>query len=129
MITKAKISKERYKTEVQTGNHHLVVDEPESAGGKDLGPTPIQLLEAAIASCSTITMRMYADRKGWDVEDIEVSVEYRKDPHSRESIMAKNIEIKGNLEDKQIQRLIEIGGRCPVIKLVADNVKIVHVTD
>ncbi len=127
MATKAVTGKTPYITQIENGNHQLWADEPLEAGGQDKGPSPIGYLEAAIASCSTITMRMYADRKGWDLEEVMVTVERRHDEQNKETIMAKSVEIRGNLDAQQTQRLIDIGGRCPVIRLVANNVKIINI--
>ncbi len=127
MATTAITGKTPYTTKIENGNHQMWADEPQNAGGQDEGPSPIGYLEAAIASCSTITMRMYADRKGWELDEVQVTIERRQDAANKETIMAKSVEIRGNLDAKQTQRLIDIGGRCPVIRLVANNVKIVHV--
>ncbi len=118
-------TKKSYSTEIESSSHSFWADEPESAGGQNLGPSPMEYLEAAIASCSTITMRMYADRKGWDVSEIQVSIERRNNSKTRETLLAKKVKIKGSLDQKQTQRLIEIGGRCPVIKLVSKDLKVV----
>src|SRR5213592_3845116 len=67
---------ERFRHEVKAGRHDLVADEPEDAGGEDAGPSPQELLAAALATCTAITMEMYASRKGWELPDVEVAVEY-----------------------------------------------------
>ncbi len=126
MATTANTGPNTYSTEIISDNHTFWADEPVEAGGQDKGPSPMQYLEAAIASCSTITIRMYADRKGWDLKGVKVTVERTQDAENRETIMAKKIELTGDLDEKQIKRLIDIGGRCPVVKLVSDNLKIVN---
>ena len=64
----ATIGKQKYKTEIQAGNHIIMADEPEELGGGNLGFTPTELLESSLAACTAMTIRMYADRKGWDLE-------------------------------------------------------------
>ena len=78
MATRSAIARRRkgYETEVEIRNHRLIVDETVEDGGTDSGPRPTELLAASLASCTTITLVMYADRKGWDVGAVEVEVEY-----------------------------------------------------
>ena len=78
----AKIDREKYKTTIETGNHQLIADEPVPLG-QDIGPNPYDFLLAALGACVTMTLRMYADRKGWDLEEVHVHLEqsriYAKD--------------------------------------------------
>src|SRR3546814_13342008 len=67
----ARIGKDRYRTEIDVGPHHLVADEPPALGGQAVGPAPYDLLLAGLGACTAITLRMYADRKGWPLESVE----------------------------------------------------------
>ncbi len=97
------------------GGHSLVVDEPEGAGGTNIGPSPTRLLAASLASCTAITVEMYADRKGWDVGDLEVEVEtsYEGPVPTQFDVTLK---LGGNLDSGQIEKLLVIAGKCPVHK-------------
>jgi putative redox protein len=100
------------------GGHSLVVDEPEGAGGTDTGPSPTRLLAASLASCTAITVEMYADRKGWDVGDLEVEVEtsYEGPVPTRFDVTLK---LGGDLDSGQTEKLRIIAGKCPVHKALA----------
>jgi putative redox protein len=106
----------RYHTEILTAGHSLVADEPESVGGTDTGPTPTGLLMAALGACTTITLRMYADRKEWPLEEIGVRLQHTKlktsDPKTTE--ISQTLELVGPLSAEQRDRLLEIAHRCPV---------------
>ena len=100
------------------GGHSLLVDEPESAGGTDRGPSPTRLLGAALASCIAITMEMYADRKEWDLLEVEVSVdmEYEKAVPAKFDV---TLRLPKSLTEDQVDRLKTIAARCPVHKALA----------
>src|SRR6476620_8886738 len=99
---------------VQVRDHSVTVDEPVSAGGEDTGPDPRELLAVSLASCTAITMEMYAARKGWDIGHIEVDVEYspaeRGCPTKFELIMR----MPDGLPEEQVERLAVIAAKCPV---------------
>ena len=100
------------------GGHEIVVDEPPDRGGTDTGPRPTQLLAASLAGCTAITVEMYADRKGWDVGPIEVTVEMGYEgpvPNSFDVQMA----LPAELDAEQRQRLLVIATKCPVHKVLA----------
>jgi putative redox protein len=100
------------------GGHSIVVDEPESAGGTDRGPSPTRLLGAALASCIAITMEMYADRKEWDLLDVEVVVdmEYEKAVPVKFDV---TLRLPKSLTEDQLDRLKTMAARCPVHKALA----------
>jgi putative redox protein len=102
------------------GGHSLVSDEPESAGGTDTGPSPTRLLASSLAACTAITVEMYADRKGWDVGELEVDVEtsYEGPVPTRFDVTLK---IGGNVDVAQIEKLLVIAGKCPVHKALAGD--------
>src|SRR3546814_6763624 len=70
----ARIGEDRYRTEIEVGPHHLVADEPPALGGQAVGPAPYDLLLASLGACTAITLRMYADRKGWPLLSVEVGL-------------------------------------------------------
>jgi putative redox protein len=122
----------QYHTEIFAAGHALVADEPESVGGTDTGPTPFGLLMAALGACTTITLRMYADRKEWPLEEIGVLLQHRKlEPEetlqSAEGLpktveISQAIDLIGPLDDEQRARLLEIAHRCPVHKAVDNGI-------
>ena len=113
-----------YATDIEVRGHRFVADEPLSVGGTDLGPTPYDLLLSALNACTSMTLRMYADRKGWPLESIEVRSSHEK-IHARDCAeceaadgwvdrIEREIELSGDLDDAQRARLLEIAERCPV---------------
>lgn len=123
-----------FTTEVRTGKHTFLADEPIKVGGADLGPTPYDLLVSSLGACTAMTMRMYADRKGWDLKEVKVhlqhSHEYAQDadapdkPQSKIDVIAREIEIVGNLDEKQRSRLMEIADRCPVHRTLHGEIRV-----
>ena len=118
----------RYPTEIFARGHALVADEPERVGGTDTGPTPFGLLMAALGACTTITLRMYADRKEWPLQEIGVQLNHRKlkpaDAPKSDAGLPITDEIKqelnlvGPLDEEQRARLLDIAHRCPVHKAI-----------
>lgn len=106
--------------------HTLLADEPIENGGKDAGPTPTEFVLAGLASCTVSTLRMYADRKGWDVDQIQVEVSIQTS--ATESGPLAQIEsvitITGHVTEEQKQRMLEIAKKCPVRKLLANPISI-----
>ncbi len=113
-----------YRTEVLANGHPLVVDEPVRVGGGNTGPTPYELVASALGACTTITLRMYADRKKWPLEAAEVRVEHEKihcddcedpeDGYSRIDHFLREVSLEGPLDDAQRQRMLKIAALCPV---------------
>lgn len=116
--------KEKYRTEVRTDPHHFIVDEPIEVGGKDLGVSPGELLAAALASCSSITMKLYADRKGWDLEEAIVEVDFKRDAKFNVTNFTKKVSIIGNLDEAQKQKLYEIASKCPIHRMLENPIEI-----
>jgi len=114
----------KYRTEVRAGRHGLVADEPVAVGGGDAGASPYDLLLAALGACTGMTLRMYADRKQWALDEVTVHLKHGKlhapDGQSPEREAARTdhiervIEIQGALDESQRARLIEIANMCPV---------------
>lgn len=106
----------RYQQAVTIGQHHLIADEPVSVGGADAGPAPFDFIMAGLGACTSMTLRMYAERKGLPLTRIHVSLSHEKvevDGVSRDRI-CRTITLDGVLTDEQRQRLLEIANKCPV---------------
>lgn len=116
--------KEKYRTQIQTDPHHFIVDEPISVGGKDLGPSPGELLASSLASCTSITVKLYADRKGWDLQEVEVEVDFQRDAKFNVTNFKKILKFKGDLTEEQIEKLHEIAGKCPIHRMLANPIEI-----
>lgn len=117
--------KEGYTVENTSRSQVWLGDEPTELGGADLGPTPKELLLSSLAGCKLITMRMYAERKEWDLKGASISLSIgEKDV---KTIIEKSIEFEGDLTDEQIERLTIISGRCPIAKMLSESVEFKHV--
>lgn len=114
----------KYRTEVKTAHHTLIVDEPLDVGGGDLGFKPGELLAAALASCTSVTLRMYADRKGWDLQETMVDVTLDNHPEIPEAVFSTHIRLFGNLTGEQRARLLEIAANCPIHKMLKNPIKV-----
>jgi putative redox protein len=110
------------KHEVEMGSHTLVADEPEDEGGEDAGPTPQELLAASLASCTAITMEMYATRKGWDIGDVSVEVEYEPAQRGSPTKFNMTVNLPKELPEDQRERLMQIGAKCPVHRVLEGEV-------
>jgi putative redox protein len=110
------------KHDVEVRGHRLVADEPTDRGGDDAGPDPQELLAVSLASCSAITMEMYADRKGWDIGEVEVVVDY--EPAQRGSVTKFGICVRlpKELPEDQRERLMQIVAKCPVHRTLEGEV-------
>jgi uncharacterized OsmC-like protein/pimeloyl-ACP methyl ester carboxylesterase len=119
-----------YTTLIRAGKHAIVADEPEDVGGDDFGPSPYQLLGAALASCTAMTLRMYANRKNISLNEVKVHVNHSKkhsdDLERQERIdhFERIIEIDGELTEDQQKRLLEIANRCPVHRTLENHIQI-----
>lgn len=132
--TVVRIGRTKYSTEIAARNHSILADEPKKYGGRDSGLTPYELLLASLGSCTAITLRMYADRKKWDLNEVLVHLEHFKqhaeDCLSCEEFPAKidkfvrTIELVGNLTLDERKRLIQIANRCPVHKTLENKIEI-----
>lgn len=121
----AHLAKDLYKTELKSsGGNTLIADEPLEHGGKDLGFSPKELLCAALASCTVITLRMYANHKQWDLQEINVDVEMERDDKNNVTLIKRKVEYIGILNEEQITRLTQVANSCPVHKILSSSVEI-----
>ncbi len=121
-----------YQAQVRAGKHTFLVDEPESVGGKNTGPTPENLILGALGSCTAITLRMYAERKEWPLEKVEVKLMLDDGPAKSKPLVKDGafqmkqqitlqVLVHGNLQPEQVERLADIAGRCPVHKILSSS--------
>ena len=103
-----------YKHVVAVRQHKLSADEPTESGGEDSAPSPQELLAASLASCTAITMEMYAQRKGWDIGGVEVEAEYAPAERGCPTKFSLTLRLPEDLTDEQVERLRVIAAKCPV---------------
>ncbi|MDR2188472.1 MAG: OsmC family protein [Azonexus sp.] len=111
----------KYQQAVDIGQHHLIADEPVSAGGDDGGPAPVEFLLTALGACTAMTLRMYAERKGLALRQVSVALQHEKvavDGVLRDRI-ERRITLDGELTSAERQRLLEIAEKCPVHKILS----------
>lgn len=101
---------------------HLVSDEPVEEGGEDAGPKPCELLLASLGSCKAITLKMYAQRKGWPLESVDVAL--RDEKVDNEHRIHATLTLTGDLDDEQRKRLLTISDRCPIQRLLTGEVQV-----
>lgn len=131
---RARVGATGFRVEVTSRTHHLAVDEPRPLGGTDAGPTPYELLLASLAGCTAMTLRMYADRKGWP---LEAAVVWLRQAHAHEvdceqcaskpvgmGVVERRVDLVGPLSDEQKVRLLEIADRCPVKQTLERGIRI-----
>jgi putative redox protein len=112
----------RLKQDVAVRDHHVTADEPREHGGDDSGPSPQELLAVSLASCTAITMEMYAERKGWDVGEISVDVEYEPAQRGSPTRFVMHVEMPKEVSEEQRDRLMQIAAKCPVHRALEGEV-------
>jgi len=117
----------RLAHDVDVRGHSVTADEPEERGGEDEGPSPQELLAVSLASCTAITIEMYADRKKWDVGQLLVEVDVEYDGPVPDQFIV-TLHLPGGLSEEQLERLRVIAGKCPVHRALASETK-VRITD
>ena len=130
----ARLGRSGFRTEIEAGGHAIIADEPIAAGGTDQGPTPYDLVLAALGACTAMTLRMYADRKKWPLESVAVHMHHSRshaedDQHcedrpARLDQIERTLEISGPLTHEQRVKLAEIAERCPVHRTLDAGVRI-----
>lgn len=122
---KSHIGKELYKIRIQSpGGNVIFADEPVSSGGQDKGFSPFELLGSSLAACTSATLRMYADRKSWDLQEVNLEIEVNQNENRTQTAISRKIELIGNLNDEQKARLIAVANACPVHKLLTNTIEI-----
>lgn len=131
----ARIGARGYRVELRARTHAFAADEPVAVGGTDLGPTPYEYLLSALAGCMVMTLRMYADRKGWPLEearvDLRTAASHERDCEKCETqpvgitFIERRLELIGPLSDEQRERLAQIAERCPVKQTLERGVRVV----
>ena len=123
-VVVAENGKGRYQQDVVAGQHHLIADEPANIGGADAGPDPFSFLMAALGSCTSITLRMYAERKGLPLTRVSVALSHEKTEveGSLRDRISRTITLEGDLSAEQRQRLLEIANKSPLHRALSQSV-------
>lgn len=125
-----------FTTEMKLGNHYYRADEPIRVGGNDFGPTPYELLAGSLSACTAMTIQMYAKRKGWPIENVEVHTSYSRtyaqdcegcedDPSNKIDTFTRIIKLTANLDEKQKARILQIADKCPVHKTLHSETQVI----
>lgn len=125
-IVRARIGLEHYASFVEAGEHTFIGDEPISNGGEGKGPTPTQFILSGLATCTVTTLRMYADRKEWPLEEavIDLSLQSERTDEGMLSLIHSRLFLRGPLTEEQRQRLLEIARKCPVHRMLTQEIRI-----
>ncbi len=124
------IGTQKYRAEIRWRNGTLIMDEPKTIEGGDLGPDPYTTLLAALAGCTLSTLRMYISRKGWDIPEIRVAVNmYKQEEDMETTIIERDITFPDLTSNEYKQRLFEIANKCPVSKILENTIKIQTTTN
>jgi putative redox protein len=112
----------RFRQDITVGTHTLAGDEPKEAGGEDAGPAPHEYLLAALASCTSMTVKMYTDHKGWPLRSVRVEVVGV--PNAAAYAMMRTIHLDGDLDAQQRARVLEVANKCPVHRTLTGKIEI-----
>jgi len=122
------------RQEIDAGSHTFFADEPVDAGGDNTGPDPYELLLGALGACTSMTLQLYARRKGWPLEAVEVRLSHRRDYAKdceecdeqpvRIDVIDRRITLRGDLDTAQRTRLLEIAEKCPVHRTLTGTIKV-----
>ncbi len=119
------IKQEPYKIEIKSPTGNVVMaDEPVDKGGKDSGFSPKELLAAALAACTSATVRMYADRKQWALDEVKIDIDLERDDDANKTVINRTIQFIGNLDADQRKRLLAVANACPVHKILTNPIEI-----
>ena len=112
----------KFTHDLKVRKHRMTADEPEDMGGEDMGPSPQELLAASLASCTAITIEMYAKRKGWNVDGLEVACDYTPAERGAVTRFELVMRMPAHLSDDQVERLQIIAAKCPVHRTLEGEV-------
>jgi putative redox protein len=112
----------KFQQTIEIGPHRLIGDEPAESGGNDAGPAPHEFLLAALGTCTSMTVKLYADRKGWPLRKAEVRLTQEKQEGVH--VMHRSVTLEGDLDAEQRARLLEIAQKCPVHKTLTGEIRI-----
>jgi|SRR5579871_124251 len=118
----ASIGKDHYAVKINADGHMLVSDEPKTNGGGGTGPDPYELLLSSLGACTAITLRMYADRKNWNVDSIKIDLHYKREDKAER--IERRLHLEGQLDDEQKKRMAEIAERTPVTLTLKNGLSI-----
>ena len=119
------IGTQKYLCKISWRNGEFLMDEPENIDGKDLGPDPYTTLLASLAGCTLSTLRMYIDRKGWDIPEINIALNMSQENSPElETIISRTISFSTEISDEQKERLLLIAEKCPVSKILKNKITI-----
>ena len=123
-----------FSTKMKVGSHYMMADEPIDFGGYDYGPSPYELVSAGLSACTAMTIQMYVRRKGWGLKNVEVHTSYGKEhaedcadcenPAAKIDTFHREIKLEGDLDEKQVSRILEIADKCPVHKTLHNEVQV-----
>jgi len=111
-----------FRHTIAIDGHELIADEPRDVGGTNEGPSPQELLAASLASCTAVTIEMYADRKGWEIGDVVVDVDYEPSGRGSPTRFTMVVKLPSDLPSEQRERLMQIAARCPVHRTLEGEV-------
>ena len=118
----ARRASKKFTHDLKVRTHRFLADEPESSGGEDRGPSPQELLAASLASCTAITMEMYGDRKGWNLDGLEVGCDYSPAERGCPTRFKLVLRLPDHLTAEQVERLQVIAAKCPVHRTLEGEV-------
>ena len=116
------LTNKSYLAEAKSRNHFLTMDQSVASGGGDTGPTPVEYLLAAIGGCVSITLRVYAERNGWDVGEIKVNVSQLNDENGM--YLTEEISFEKEISEELRKKMLRFAGKCPVAKMVKGETRI-----
>ncbi|GHC51419.1 bifunctional alpha/beta hydrolase/OsmC family protein [Ulvibacter litoralis] len=132
LVAHLNLKEDNFTTSIQTAKHFLIADEPESVGGNDFGPSPYDFLSAGLAACTVMTLKLYAERKKWDLQEVFAYITYSKkhsddleidvEKPTRFDHLSKRLKFVGDLDDAQKQKLKEIASKCPVHRTLQSEI-------
>lgn len=126
LVAHLDLEENNFTTSINTKNHGIIADEPKSVGGDDFGMAPFELVSAGLAACTVMTLKLYAQRKNWDLKEVYTYVNHGKEvvEGEKKDVFSKSLAFVGNLEEEQKERLRQIAGKCPVHKTLQQSSEI-----